>query len=102
MPVNGEQTRPGSAHAKAWAAVASATDPAAQRAALDAFLALERPPGARPVQVHVYRRGSGERARIDQSLWDEPAAYEVELRLNGDEYRFVPLSRASLEPLFRE
>lgn len=92
----------GDPHASAWHAVTSAVDPAAQRAALDAFLALERPGDPRPLQVHVYRRDSAERAPIDQSLWDEPIGYEVELRLNGDEYRFVPLSRASLEPLFRE
>lgn len=89
-------------HASAWDAVTSAADAAAQRAALDAFLALERPTGARPLQVHAYRIDSGARAAIGQELWDHPYDHEVELRLAGREYRFVPLSRASLEPLFRE
>lgn len=92
----------GDRHARAWDAVTSATDPAAQRAALDAFLALERREDARPLQVHVFRLDSGGRAAIGQELWDHPADHEVELRLDGREYRFVPLSRASLEPLFRE
>lgn len=89
-------------HASAWDAVTSAADAPAQRAALDVFLALERPAGTRPLQVDVYRIDSGARAAIGQELWDHPYDHEVELRLAGREYRFVPLSRASLEPLFRE
>lgn len=101
-PLNDEQTTPGDRHAGAWEAVASATDPDAQGEALEAFLALDRRDGARPLQVHVFRIDSGGRAAIGQELWDHPADHEVELRLDGREYRFVPLSRASLEPLFRE
>ena len=102
VPLNSEQMSSGDRHASAWDAVTAARDPAAQRSALDAFLSLERPEDARPLQVHVFRRGSGERAAIDQSLWENPADHEVELRLDGRDYRFIPLSRSSLEPLFRE
>ncbi|MCE7032065.1 hypothetical protein LY625_05445 [Lysobacter sp. GX 14042] len=101
-PMNGEQTSSEERHRDAWRAVTAAGDPQEQHAAILAFLALDRPAGARPLQVHVFHRASGDRAAIGQPLWDSPQDYEVELRLDGREYRFVPLSRASLEPLFRE
>lgn len=101
-PMNGEQMSSVERHEDAWRTVTAARDPQDQHAAILGFLALDRPAGARPLQVHVFHRASGDRAAIGQPLWDSPEDYEVELRLDGREYRFVPLSRASLEPLFRE
>jgi len=86
----------------AWQAVTAADSAQAQRQAIDAFLEANRQAGAPPLQVNVRRRDSGEAAPIDQALWDHPDQYEVVLRYGDRKYPFVPLSRSSLEPLFRE
>lgn len=86
----------------AWQAVRDAPDPATQRTRLDAFLAMNRQAGAPPLMVDVARADTGERAPIDKALWAEPQRYQVTLRYGQRRYAFVPLSRASLEPLFRE
>lgn len=85
-----------------WQAVTAAATAGDQRAAIDAFLAANQRAGAPPLQVNVRRRDSGEAAPIDRALWDNPGDYEVVLRYGERRYPFVPLSRSSLEPLFRE
>lgn len=86
----------------AWQVVTGATAPGAQRTSIDAFLAMNRQAGAPPLMVTVTRRDTGEKAAIDKALWDNPQEYEVTLRYGDRRYGFTPLSRASLEPLFRE
>jgi len=86
----------------AWQAVTAADSAQSQRQAIDAFLEANRQAGAPPLQVNVRRRDSGEAAPIDQALWDHPDQYEVVLRYGDRKYPFVPASRSSLEPLFRE
>lgn len=86
----------------AWEAVRAAESTDAQRQRIDAFLAMNQQAGAPPLMVSVARRDTGEKAAIDQALWDNPQDYEVTLRYDERRYRFVPLGRASLEPLFRE
>ncbi|WP_242111766.1 hypothetical protein [Luteimonas aquatica] len=86
----------------AWQAVRAAATPEDQRRGIDAFLALQQGAGAPPLQVSVRELASGQKARIDQALWDHPQQYEVTLRYGDRQYPFVPQSRASLEPLFRE
>lgn len=86
----------------AWLEVRDATTADAQRGAVDAFLALNQQAGAPPLMVNVANRDTGEQAAIDQALWDNPQQYEVTLRFGDRRYSFTPLSRSSLEPLFRE
>lgn len=86
----------------AWQSVRDATAADAQRAAIDAFLALNQQTGSPPLMVNVARRDTGEKAAIDKALWENPQQYEVTLRYGDRRYGFTPLSRASLEPLFRE
>lgn len=85
-----------------WQAVTAARSAQEQRAAIDAFLEANQRAGAPPLQVNVRLRDSGEAAPIDKALWDNPGQYEVVLRYGDQRYSFVPLSRSSLEPLFRE
>lgn len=85
-----------------WQAVTAAGTAQAQRAAIDAFLEANQQAGAPPLQVRVRHGDTGEAAPIDKALWDNPQQYQVELRYGGRRYEFVPLSPASLEPLFRE
>ncbi len=86
----------------AWQAVLAADSSERQRQQIDAFLALNREAGAPPLQVSVKEVTSGETVAIGKALWENPQAYEVTLRYDGRSYAFVPQSRASLEPLFRE
>ncbi|GAA3913132.1 hypothetical protein [Luteimonas lutimaris] len=86
----------------AWQAVQAAGTAEDQRREIDAFLSMNQQAGAPPLQVNVRRRDSGEAAPIDQALWDHPGEYEVVLRYGDRKYPFVPKSRSSLEPLFRE
>ncbi|MCW5579748.1 MAG: hypothetical protein KIS72_00145 [Luteimonas sp.] len=86
----------------AWQAVTAAATPQAQREAIDAFLAANVQAGAPPLMVVVHRRDSRAPAPIDQALWEAPSDFEVTLRYGDERYSFVPLSRSSLEPLFRE
>lgn len=86
----------------AWQAVRDATSADAQRDGIDAFLAMNQQAGAPPLMVNVAKRDTGAKAAIDQALWDNPQQYEVTLRYGDRRYGFTPLSRASLEPLFRE
>lgn len=87
----------------AWQAVTSAQTPGAQRSALDTFMALnESGTGALPRQVSVTERATGTKAPIDNALWAEPQKFEITLRYGERSYVFVPQSRSSLEPLFRE
>ncbi|RPD85375.1 hypothetical protein [Luteimonas sp. 100069] len=86
----------------AWARVTTATTAAQQRQEIDAFLAIQQQGGAPPVMVDVTKRDGGAPAPIDDALWQNPQDYEVSLRYGDRRYRFVPLSRSSLEPLFRE
>lgn len=86
----------------AWQAVTAAATPQAQREAIDAFLAANAAAGSPPLLVQVHRRGTRDVAPIDQALWDAPTDFEVTLRYGDQRYVFVPLSRSSLEPLFRE
>src|SRR5688500_5327878 len=93
VPVNDE---------KAWRAVVDATDAESQRARLEEFLKQNTDAGAPALQVSVRSLDTGEKARIDKALWDNPQRYEVTLRYGERQYVFIPKSRASLDPLFRE
>lgn len=86
----------------AWLEVRDATAADEQRRRIDAFLALNQQAGAPPLMVNVARRDTGGKAAIDKALWENPQQYEVTLRYGDRRYSFVPLSRSSLEPLFRE
>lgn len=86
----------------AWQAVDAATDPQDQRQRIERFLALNQAAGAPPMQVLVKDRETGARAPIDKVLWENPHRFELTLRFGDREYRFIPQSRVSLEPLFRE
>ena len=39
---------------------------------------------------------------FDKALWERPGDYVLTLSYGPREYEFTPLSRSSLEPLFRE
>lgn len=99
---SGDQMSNQAAIDAAWLDVRDATAADAQRSAVDAFLALNQQAGAPPLMVNVAKRDTGEKAAIDQALWDNPQQYEVTLRFGDRRYSFTPLSRSSLEPLFRE
>lgn len=100
---NGEKMSPDAQYDSAWQAVTSAQTAESQRAAIDAFIALnESSDGAPPRQVSVTASASGQKAPIDNALWANPQQYEVTLRYGERSYVFVPKSRLSLEPLFRE
>lgn len=86
----------------AWQAVTAADNPQAQREAIVAFLAANADTGSPPLMVQVHRRDTRQVAPIDQALWDAPGDFEVTLRHGDRRHVFVPLSRASLEPLFQE
>ncbi len=101
-PVNGDPMSEASDHDAAWEQVRSAPDDATQQQRLIGFLRSHEQAGAPALQVLVYRRDTGAQARIDDALWANPDQHEVELRFGERRYRFVPRSRASLEPLFRE
>jgi hypothetical protein len=99
---NGDRMKDDAKFDVAWQAVRDAATADAQRKGIDAFLELNQQAGAPPLMVNVTRRDSGEKAAIDQALWDNPQQYEVTLRYGDRRYGFTPLSRSSLEPLFRE
>lgn len=99
---HGETMSDGARLDASWQAVTAAATPADQRRAIDDFLALNQSIGAPPLMVVVHRRDTGAVARIDQALWDAPSDYEVTLSYGSRRHAFVPLSRSSLEPLFRE
>ena len=85
-----------------WSEVVEAETAEVQRERIDAFLELNRQAGSHGLMVSAARRADGTKAAIDKALWDNPQDYELTLRYGDRVYRFVPLSRASLEPLFRE
>ncbi len=87
---------------RAWQAVQDATTPEQQREHIDAFLQHQQEAGSGPLLVRVQRRDSGEKAAIDKALWEHPERYLVSILYGQRQYDFVPLSRLSLEPLFRE
>lgn len=87
---------------QAWQAVRAATAPDLQRQEIDAFLELNQQAGSGPLRVRVRRADTGEKAAIDKALWERPQEYVVTLSYGAREYEFTPLSRSSLEPLFRE
>lgn len=87
---------------QAWQAVRAATAPDRQREQIDAFLELNRQAGSGPLMVRVRRADTGEKSAIDKALWEHPQEYVVTLSYGAREYEFTPLSRSSLEPLFRE
>lgn len=99
---NGERMSSDDDFQAAWQAVQSADSASEQRQKIDAFLAMNQRAGAPPLQVSVRNQATGEKAPIDQALWDNPQQFEVTLRYGERRYVFVPLSRSSLEPLFRE
>lgn len=86
----------------AWERVREASDPGTQRDAIAAFLRRNEEAGAPAVQVSVAHRDTGEKAAIDDALWQHPDRYQVTLRYGTRSHVFVPLSSASLEPVFRE
>lgn len=86
----------------AWERVQQASDAQAQRDEVAGFLRRNEQAGAPALQVSVARRDTGEKAAIDDALWQHPDRYEVTLRYGTRSHVFVPLSAASLEPLFRE
>lgn len=86
----------------AWQAVQDATTPQQQREHIDAFLQQQHDAGSGPLLVRVQRRDTGEKAAIDKALWEHPDQYLVSILYGQRQYDFVPLSRLSLEPLFRE
>ena len=87
---------------KAWREVAEAPDAATQRARLEEFLKRNTDDRAPALEVFVRSLDTGERARIDKALWANPQRYEVTLRYGERRYVFIPKSRDSLDPLFRE
>lgn len=89
-------------HDAAWEQVRTAPDAATQRQRIVDFLRQNETAGAPALQVLLYRRDTGAQAPIDDALWANPDQYEVQLSLGERQYRFVPRSRESLEPLFRE
>ena len=101
-PVNGDAMSTASEQDAAWDQVRNAPDAQTQQQRLVAFLRAREAAGDPALQVMVYRRDSGAQAPIDDALWADPGQYDVELRLGERRYRFVPQSRASLEPLFEE
>lgn len=86
----------------AWERVRGATDAQEQGDAVAAFLRRNEEAGAPALQVSVHRRDTGAKAAIDDALWQDPSQYEVTLRYGARSHVFVPLSPASLQPLFRE
>lgn len=86
----------------AWERVTAAPDAEAQRREIVDFLRRNEEAGAPALQVSVAERDTGARAPIGDALWEQPDRYEVTLRFGERRYVFVPMSRASLEPLFRE
>lgn len=86
----------------AWQAVTAADSAEIQRERIDAFLQANREAGSGPLMVRVRHRDSGEKSGIDKALWEHPERYVLTLSYGQKEYEFVPLSRSSLEPLFRE
>ena len=86
----------------AWQAVTAADSAEIQRERIDAFLEAKREAGSGPLMVRVRHRDSGEKSGIDKALWEHPERYVLTLSYGQKEYEFVPLSRSSLEPLFRE
>ena len=86
----------------AWERVVAAPDAQAQRDAVVAFLRRNDEAGAPALQVSVHRRDTGAKAGIDDALWQDPSQYEATLRYGTRSHVFVPLSPASLQPLFRE
>lgn len=99
---SGDEMKHDAAADTAWTRVTAATSAAEQRQQIDAFLASQQQGGAPPLMVNVAKRDGGAPAPIDDALWQNPQDYEVTLRYGERRYRFVPLSRSSLEPLFRE
>ena len=87
---------------RAWEDVRTATAPELQRQAIDAFLELNRQAGSGPLMVRARHAGSGAKSAIDKALWERPGDYVLTLSYGPREYEFTPLSRSSLEPLFRE
>lgn len=85
-----------------WQAVQTASSADGQRREIDAFLAMGQPEGTPPMQVSVKDLASKHDAPLDKALWENPQQYEVTLHFGDRKYSFVPRSRASLEPLFRE
>lgn len=86
----------------AWERVVDAPDAQAQRDAVVAFLRRNEEAGAPALQVSVTRRETGEKVPVGAALWQEPDRHEVTLRYGTRHHVFVPMSTASLEPLFRE
>lgn len=86
----------------AWERVREASDAQVQRDAVVEFLRRNEQSGAPALQVSVTHRDTGAKAAIDDALWQHPDRYEVTLRYGARSHVFVPLSSASLEPLFRE
>lgn len=86
----------------AWERVREASDAGVQRAEIAAFLRRNEEAGAPALQVSVANRETGGKAAIDDALWQHPDRYEITLRYGTRSHVFVPLSSASLEPLFRE
>lgn len=101
-PVSGNAMSANADQDAAWEQVRTAPDVATQRQRIVEFLRQNETAGAPALQVLVYRRDTGAQAPIDDALWANPDQFEVQLSLGERQYRFVPQSRESLEPLFRE
>lgn len=86
----------------AWQAVRTAASADGQRQGIDAFLTMNQQAGAPALQVSVKRLDTGKETPVERALWEHPQQYEVTLHYGDRKYSFVPQSRASLEPLFRE
>ena len=98
----GEAMTDEAAFDRAWEAVRAATAPDRQRQEIDAFLELNRQAGSGPLMVRARHAGTGAKSAIDKALWERPQDYVLTLGYGPREYEFTPLSRSSLEPLFRE
>lgn len=100
--VNGEYMPGPNGFDAAWEQVRNAPDADTQRQKIVESLRRNEAAGAPALQISVWNPATGAKAAIDDALWANPDSYEVRLRFGEREYRFVPKSRASLEPLLRE
>lgn len=89
----------------AWNRVRQAATPEEQANAVHNFLRALPRPGGRPAALSMMARdiASGRVVPFeDPSLMQRPQAHEVTVSVEGRNYTFTPLSRASLTPLLRE